>query len=141
MSSVATGASLTAATVIVTVATFESSLPSLALYEKLSLPLKFADGVYVKLPFALSASVPWAGPVTSPAVNVPPSMSVSLPNTPGAATMSGWSSVAVYASGSATGESFTALIVIVTVATFESAVPSFAVYVKLSLPFVFAAGA
>ena len=36
---VATGASLTAVTVIVTVATFESTLPSLALKVKLAMPL------------------------------------------------------------------------------------------------------
>ena len=94
----------------------------------------------MKLPSALSVSVPWPGPVTRPAVNAPASTSVSLPNTPGAATLSGWSSVAVYASGSASGASLTALTVIVTVATFESVVPSFAAYVKLSLPLVFAVG-
>ena len=37
-------------------------------------------------------------------------------------------------SPAATGASFTALTVIATVATFESAVPSFALYVKLSGP-------
>ena len=46
----ATGASFVALTAIVTVAVLESAVPSFALYVKLSLPLKFAAGVYVALP-------------------------------------------------------------------------------------------
>src|SRR2546426_8681865 len=38
-------------------------------------------------PFALKANVPWAGPVTSAAVSGSASASVSLPSTPGAATV------------------------------------------------------
>src|SRR5436189_139986 len=41
----ATGASLTGLTVIMTVATLEPETPSLALYVKLSVPLKLAAGV------------------------------------------------------------------------------------------------
>ena len=54
----ATGESFTGVTVSVTVTTAESAWPSFALYVKLSVPLKFATGVYVKLPSALSVSVP-----------------------------------------------------------------------------------
>ena len=89
---VATGASLTALITIVTVATFESRAPSLALYVKLSVPLKLAAGVYAKLPSALSVSVPFAGPLTSAAVCVALSTSVSFASTPGAATVSAVSS-------------------------------------------------
>src|SRR2546425_502565 len=91
----ATGASLTAVTVRVTVATLLSAVPSLALYVKLSVPLKLAAGLYVNEPFALRVSVPWIGPLTGrgvPTVRLSPSTSVSLARTPGAATVSGGSS-------------------------------------------------
>ena len=39
--------------------------------------------------------VPWVGPVTRAAVRVSPSGSVSLPSSPGAATVSGMSSAVV----------------------------------------------
>ena len=60
----AVGASFVAATVIVTVAAGESTVPSLAVYVKLSAPLKSAPGVYVKLG-AVPLSDPLAGPATT----------------------------------------------------------------------------
>ena len=54
-------------------------------------------------PFALSASVPCAGPAASTAVSGSPSASVSLPSTPGAATVSATSSLVPYELPAATG--------------------------------------
>src|SRR5207245_4534132 len=85
------------------VATLESAVPSLALYVKLSPPLKLATGVYVKLPFTFRTSAPWLGPVTIRALRLFASASVSLLNTPGAATLSVRSSPTTYASLAATG--------------------------------------
>ena len=92
-------------TVIETVATFDGAAPSEALYVKLSEPLKFADGVYVNEPSTLNGSVPCDGPVTSEAVIESPSGSLSLPSTPGAATVSAVSSFVEYVSFVATGGS------------------------------------
>ena len=78
----------------------------------------------MKLPSAFNARVPWLGPVTSTAVRLSPSMSVSLNSTPEAGIVRGVSSFAVKASSLATGASFTGLTVIVTVATADVAVPS-----------------
>ena len=61
VSSLATGASFTGFTVIVTVAAFEFSSPSVATYVKVSVPLKFASGVYVKLPSEFTTTEPFAG--------------------------------------------------------------------------------
>src|SRR5687767_7591035 len=58
----ALGASFTEATLIATVATFDGFAPSSALKVKLSLPLKFAAGVYVRLG-AVPLNVPWLGPL------------------------------------------------------------------------------
>ena len=80
----------------------------------------------MKLPSELSVTVPLVGPLTRIAVNGSPSTSESLPNTPGAATVRAMSSSVAYASGAATGASFTGRTVSVTVTTFESAAPSFA---------------
>jgi hypothetical protein len=63
-----------------------------------------------------------------------------LPSTPGALNPVLEFSFRLYASSNATGASLTAVTVIVTVATFESAVPSFALYVKLSVPLKLEAG-
>ncbi len=93
-SSTATGASFTASTVIVTVATFEPSGPSLDWYVNESVPLKSALGVYTNEPLALSVSVPLVGPATNIAVIGSPSTSLSLVSTPGAAIVSVLSSVA-----------------------------------------------
>ena len=92
---------------------------------KLSVPLKFAAGVYVKLPSAASVTVPFAGLAPSVAVRVvPASASVSFVRT---VPLTGASSVVDAVSFAATGVSLTASTVIDTVATFETAVPSLAV--------------
>ena len=74
----------------------------------------------------LRDKLPWAVPATSTAVSELPSTSVSLPRTPGAATLSGASSPVLYALLTATGASFTAATVIETVALFELNWPSLA---------------
>jgi len=93
---------------------------------KLSGPLKPAAGVYVKLPSVFSVSAPWLGPVTTTAVRLLPSTSVSFASTPGAVIVSAVSSFVAKLSLTATGASFTGLIVSATVATLESACPSLA---------------
>ena len=80
---------MTGAVVIVTVAALDSVVPSVAAYEKASIPLKFGAGVYTKLPSALNVNVPCCGPDASTAVSVPASTSVSFTRTPGAATVNG----------------------------------------------------
>jgi hypothetical protein len=79
--SAAVGGVSTAATLIVAVATFESSVPSFVLYVKVSSPLKPGFGVYVTLavsvlgvPAVQGASVieerlPFAGPLTTEKVS------------------------------------------------------------------------
>jgi hypothetical protein len=57
----------------------------LASYVKLSLPLKFAAGMYVKDPFVFRVSVPFVAVATRVAVTLPLSGSLSLASTPGAA--------------------------------------------------------
>jgi hypothetical protein len=81
-----------------------------------------------------------AGPATRTAVSVGLSTSPSLPRTPGAPTPTFQSSFMLYVLFAATGGSLIAVIVIETVATFESAVPSFALYEKLSVPLKLEAG-
>jgi hypothetical protein len=79
----------------------------------------------VKLPFDASVTMPFAAFAPSAAVSVvPASTSVSLPRT---LPLTAVSSAVVTASFTATGASFTPVTVIVTVATFEMAVPSLAV--------------
>ena len=63
---------------------------------------------------------------TRMAVRPSPSMSPSLPNTPGAVTFNVVFSLVLYESFTARGASFTAVTVMVTVATFESELPSLA---------------
>src|SRR3989442_8591017 len=79
------GASLTAVTVTVTVATFETAAgvaESFTVYVKLSVPLKFRFGVYFTVPSALIATVPFVPWVTLFTVSVSPtSGSVSLART------------------------------------------------------------
>src|SRR5437773_1192606 len=99
----ATGASFTAATVIVTVATFESRLPSFALNVKLSGPLQFASGVYVSAG-GIPLNVPCVGPLTITYVSGEPSTSVA----PSVIALAVSSSV-VTASSLATGASLTAV--------------------------------
>jgi hypothetical protein len=57
----------------------------------------------VKDPSAFSVSAPLDGPSATTAVRVSPPASLSLPSTPGATTVSAWSSVAAYASSAARG--------------------------------------
>ena len=57
-SSAATGASLTEPTATETVAVLEVSVPSVTVYVKSAVPLKFAFGVKVTVPSPLSTAVP-----------------------------------------------------------------------------------
>ena len=127
-------------TVIVTVAIFESASPSFALYVKLSVPFQSASGSYTNEPSSAKVNVPWLTSVTRTDVRASESASVSPSSTPGAAIVSVPFSLTEYVSSSATGGVFVELTVIVTVAIFESASPSFALYVKLSVPFQSASG-
>ena len=65
---------------------------------------------------------------------------MSLASTPGAVTFSGVSSLVEATSSIATGASFTALTVIVTVARFEVVGPVVRLVGELSVPLKFAAG-
>ena len=74
---------------IVTVATLLSSEPSVALYVNVSVPKKFAFGMYWNEPSAFSVSVPLAGALIGRGVaTVIGFVSTSLVSTPGAATLS-----------------------------------------------------
>src|SRR5690606_7374619 len=115
------GPSLTALTVIVTVATVLLSNPveSLALYVKRTSPEKFVGGLYVKAPSGWSVSVPSpsAGLDIRTAVSGSDSGSLSLASTPLAAvTCSVVSSLFSYASSPADGGSVTGVTSIVTMA-------------------------
>ncbi len=90
---------------------------------KLSAPLKLALGVYCTPP-ATIATLPLAPWVTALTVSVSPSRSLSFVST---LTVTAVSSAVVAVSLFATGASFTAITVIVTVATCELALPSLAV--------------
>jgi hypothetical protein len=92
MPSLASGVSLTALTVIVTVARSESSAPSLARYVKVTGPLTFEAGVYVNEPLPFRARIPLETSVAKTAVSASKSASVSFPSTPGRGTVSGTSS-------------------------------------------------
>jgi hypothetical protein len=71
-------------------------VPSFATYVKLSGPEYPVAGVYVNEPLGLSVNdAACAGPVTSAAVSVLPSASVSFDRTPGVVTLSSVFSVAV----------------------------------------------
>ena len=74
-----TGASFTGVIVTVTVAVFESVVPSLTLKVKVSIPLAFSFGVYMKAPvdeFVMDA-VPLLPLVTSTYVSASPSTSLA----------------------------------------------------------------
>src|SRR5437764_3333729 len=118
MSSAATGGS---STVIVTVAVLESTVPSLALNVKLSVPWYPLSGVYVYDPSAATLTEPWAGSLTLEYVKVSPSTSAAVTD-----PSAGVSTPVTTASSSATGASLAGVTVIVTVATFESRLPSLA---------------
>ena len=78
-------------------------------------------------PFAATLTVPWVGSVTLAAVRVSPlSASVSLARTPGAATTRVVFLGVEYESATATGAALVAVTVRLTVAVFESIVPSLA---------------
>ena len=64
-------------------------------------------------------TVPWLGPAARTAVSGSPSISLSLPSTPGAGTVSGVFSLVVYELFAATGAWFTLVTVIDTVAVFD----------------------
>ncbi len=83
--------------------------------------MKFAAGVYRKLPSGFSVAVPWLGPLTSTAFSVPPSASVSLAST---AIVTAWSSTVVAESFTATGALLTFVTVTLTVAVAEPPWPS-----------------
>ncbi len=85
-----------------------------------------AVGVYWKLPSLFSVSVPWLTPLTSTALRLLPSASLSLASTPGTDTLRLTSSLIVNVSLLATGASSTAFTVMATVAAPESAEPSLA---------------
>ena len=126
-SSPSTGGSLTDLTSINTVAMFESSTPLLALYVKVSIPLKFGSGVYINDPLVLSIRVPFVGPISSIAVRGSLLRSKSLINIPIAGMVNLVSSLVTKESFTAIGESPTSSTVIVTVAAmFESSTPSLA---------------
>ena len=128
---------VTGFTVILTVATFESALPSVALKVNESDPLKPAPGVYVRFG-AVPDNVPCVGPEATEKVNASPSRSDAAS---GVATAVPWSVDAV--PSVATGARFTGgagFTVIDTVAVFESALPSFALNVNESDPLKPAAG-
>src|SRR5687767_4794571 len=94
------------ATRIVTLAGCESASPSLALYAKVSVPLKLFPGTYWNEPSGLSVTAPWLGDVTRIALKGSPSGSVSLANTPGAGTIRVVFLVPVCVSGLAMGGRF-----------------------------------
>src|SRR5512134_3646346 len=102
------------ATTIETVAAADVAEPSVARYENVSVPAKLAAGVYVNDPSAFNVRVPLDGPETSTALSEGLSTSVSLPSTPGAATLSATPWPVAYESGRATGASLTGVTVTVT---------------------------
>ena len=118
---------------MLTVAVFESAVPSFAVYVNVSTPVKSAGAVYDTVVPLLTSVPPWADVAARFVIeSVSSSTSVSLLRTASAGIVP--SSATVSASSTATGASFTAVTVMLTVATFESAVPSFAVYVNVSTP-------
>src|SRR5687767_12677707 len=119
---------------MVTEAVLLLEVPSFTRYVKLSIPDRFAPGVYRNEPFAFSVNVPLDGAVTRIAVSELPSGSLSFDRTPGAGMFSAESSFAMYASFAATGASGTAAMLMVTVAAPDRAVPSLARYVNESIP-------
>ena len=118
VSSSATGASLTGATLIVTVAVSLPPLPSSIVYWIVVGPLKSAFGVKSRLPSGLIVTVP-SGLVADVTVSGSPSASVSLPST--SMPVSGVSSsVESGPSSTASGSVLVELTVIVAVAVLSS---------------------
>ncbi len=89
--------------------------------------MKSSSGVYVNEPSESRASVPRSVPSTRTDARASPSGSASLARTPGATTVRGASSPVAYASGRATGASFTGVTVTETVAVAVPPFPSEAV--------------
>src|SRR5262245_33585776 len=107
----ATGGSFTGVTVIATAAGALNVVPSWTRNVNPSLPLKFGDGAYMRLGGA-PLKVPCAGGVTIEYVSGLPSTSVPASTIP-----STTSSLVATDCGTATGGSFTGVMVMVTVAT------------------------
>src|SRR5207244_4340129 len=127
------------ATVIVTVAVFESKAPSFALKVKLASPVKLDAGVKTNAPVEelVIVTTPCAafGGGTMLYVRLVLSTSVAA-RVPVAVMPCGVARVPFVA----TGASFTAVMLIEIVATFESTIPSLALNVKLAEPLKFGAG-
>src|SRR5215471_10557924 len=135
------GASFTAATLTVTWALLLWATPSVATYEKSAVPLKFAFGAKVTVPFPFKTAVPPTPLVTEKMESGSLSASVSLPRRSEAWKVTGVSSVADNGPSScATGASFTPTTLTVTVALLLCAEPSVALYVKLAAPLNSASG-
>ena len=128
---IATGASLTGASVTVTVPVAVSA-PSDAVYWKLAAPAKSGSGVNVIAPPA-SATVPCWAPPTAVTITTWPSASTSLAASALAATVNGVSSSPPSASATAIGASGTGVTVTATAAVSVSA-PSDTVDWKLAGP-------
>jgi hypothetical protein len=90
--------------------------------------------VYANEPSSSSSSDPCSGCVPGSALRTSPSASVSFASTPGTSGTSVPSSSSENASSAATGACCAARTVIVAVAGAESAFPSFARYVNVSVP-------
>src|SRR5688572_11834898 len=110
----------------VTVAGADVPCASEAVKVKLSLPLKFGAGVYVRTG-GVPLSVPFAGGVAMANVKVSPSVSVAI-----SVTVAEVSSGRLMVRGVATGGSFEEVMVSDTVAGADVSCPSEAVKVKLS---------
>ena len=131
----ATGASLTAATFTIAIAVAVPPLPSLTAYSKLAAPWKLASGVNATcwLPSCkvTRRTVPWLGLLTELIVKTWPSVAVStslsLDSSLVAAMVSVVSSRALLDSPTATGASFTAATVILTVVVAVPPLPSLTV--------------
>ena len=129
--------SVTSTMVTLTVAMFDTSAPSLTWKVKVSVPAWPDDGVYVNAPVAalVTVAVPREPLVTMPndKVGESTSLATSVPET-------GTFSSVVTALSLARGASLTGVIVTVTVAMFESVVPSLTRKVNVSLPVALAFG-
>ena len=131
LSAAATGASSTGVTVTVTVAVAVPPFPSEIVYVNVSVPKKFAAGVYVAVvPVNVTAPfAPWVTPVT---VSVSPASGAdeSFAST---ATVTGLSSSVVAASFAAVGSSFTGVTVIAITSASDSD-PSVVTTVSVAAP-------
>ena len=124
------------ATAIDTLAVDDAPAGSVAWNVNESLPLKPDAGAYVNAPVvAPIVTLPRLGPLTRENVIESPSASIACSE-----PLTDWFMSVDTDAPEATGMSFTGEIVTWTVATFESVMPSFALNVKLSLPFTFGCG-